>query len=150
MLEQEPTTKPVPVRKYLLSALPALGATIFILIHLRGAIVPYAYQGVLMNAWLGLLCATLAYWLYVALCRVADRICDKFDARHNELVRLIEDHTAASARDFRAAMVKLAKVCKRLEAVEKQNSEMSAEITHLRRLLVEHAPGSLTGPSPFS
>lgn len=150
MLEQEPTPKPVPVRKYLLSALPALGATVFILIHLRGAIVPHTYQGVLMNAWLGLLCATLAYWLYVALCRVADRICDKFDARHDELVKLIEAHTAASARDFRAAMMKLGRACKRVETIERQNKEMAKEIAHLRRLLVEHAPGSLTGPSPFS
>ena len=150
MLEQEPTANPVPIRKYLLSALPALGATVFILIHLREAIVPYAYQGVLMNAWLGLLCATLAYWLYVALCRVADRICDKFDARHDEIVNLIEAHTVASARDFRLAMAKLSKACKRLEAVEKQTPEMAKEIAHLRQLLVEPGPGSLTGPSPFS
>lgn len=150
MLEQEPTAQPVPVRKYLLSALPALGATVFILIHLRGAIVPHTYQPVLMNAWLGLLCATLTYWVYVALCRVADRICTKFDARHNELVELIEAHTAASSRDFRTAMTKLVKVGKRLEAVERRNTEMTAEIAHLRALLMQHDPGSLTGPSPFS
>jgi hypothetical protein len=150
MLEQEPTPEPFPTKKFILSALPALGATVFILIHLRGAIVPNTYQSVLMNAWLGLLCATLAYWLYVALCRVADRICDKFDARHDEIVHLLEAHTVASAKDFRTAMAKLAKACKRLEAVEKQNTEMAAEIAHLRQLLVEHTPGSLTGPSPFS
>jgi hypothetical protein len=150
MLEQEPTHKPVPIRKYLLSALPALGATVFILIHLRGPIVPHDYQPVLMNGWLGLLCATLAYWLFVALCRVADRICTEFNARHDELVRLLEAHTAASARDFRVAMAKLAKACKRLEAVEKQTPEMAKEIAHLRQLIVEHDPGSLTGPSPFS
>jgi hypothetical protein len=160
MSEQEPNPtpiEPIPVHKYLLSALPALGATVFILIHLRDAIVPYAYQPVLMNAWLGLLCATLTYWMYLALCRVAEQICVKFDARHDDLAQRFEAHAAASARDFRLAMAKLGKACKRVEAIERQqkemaeqNEEMTEEIAHLRGLLVATDPSSLTGPTPYS
>lgn len=151
MTEQEPSPKPFPTKKYLLSALPALGATVFVLIHLREAVVPHNYQPVLMNAWLGLLCATLAYWLYLALYRVADRICAQFDARHNELAgRLVEAHTLASGRDFRAAMAKLGKACKRVETIERQNREMAEELAHLRELFIETDPTSLTGPTPFS
>jgi len=150
MSDQEPTPKPFPTKKFILSALPALGATIFVLIHLRDAVVPHVYQSVLMNAWLGLLCATLAYWLYLALFRVADRICDKFDARHDALVKLVEAHTEASGRDFRLAMAKLGKACKRVETIERQNKEMAEEIAHLRGLLIESDPSSLTGPTPFS
>lgn len=145
---QEPPPQSHPVRDALYGAIPATIGTVLVLLHLRAPLVPPEYQSVLMNGWLGLICATLSYWLYRALRAVADRICAEFDTRHDELLALMEAHAEASSRDFRAAMAKLAKTCKKLETIERENKEMKEEVEHLRSLLLEIRP--LTGPSPYS
>lgn len=141
----DPTdTEPNPeraTRLYLYGAVPAAIGTIATIIHLRAPIVTPELHSPLVNA-------TLACWLLAALCAVADHICAKFDRRHDELLGLAHAHNEASSRDFRAAMSKLHKVCKRLESIERQNKEQAEEIEHLRSLLVEGRP--LTGPSPYS
>lgn len=128
-------------RLYLYGAIPGAMGTLATVVHLRAPIVPAELQSPLINA-------TLSCWLLAALCAVADRICARFDRRHDDLTSITEAHALASARDYRSAMKKLGAVHKRLESIEHQNKEMAQEIAHLRELTVETRP--LTGPTPYS
>lgn len=135
---QEPTR---PSHLYLIGAVPAAIGTVAVVVHLREPIVPEEFNAPLIST-------TLACWLLTAIFAAADRICARFDRRHDDSEALLRAHAEASSRDFREAMAKLHKVCKRSDALERQSKEQAQEIEQLRALIVEQAP--LSGPSPYS
>jgi DNA repair exonuclease SbcCD ATPase subunit len=92
-------------------ALPALVGVVLILIHLRRPLVSAEDQPIFTNSCLGLLCFTLAMWLFWGLELVAERICARFDERHNHLETSAEQHHSKQQR-------KLARLCKLIEDAE--------------------------------
>lgn len=129
MTELEPTAPNVNTRniiaRFVVGAAPALIGVLLPISHIRRPLVGAEYRGLFVGGCVALVCISLAIALYYALERVARRICDRFDLRHDEL------------------MAEIVILKRRQQAVRK-------EIAHLRKLVILQDDGTLAGPSPYS
>lgn len=139
MTEQEPAAQPrTTIARFIVGVTPALTAALLLTAHIRQPIAS-ENAGALLAACITLVCASLAIGLYYALERVARRICDRFDERHNaieERLDRIEAIVQALAEDDRghrsAVLAELDRVrevkhtgAKRLKVIEDRLGALS-------------------------
>lgn len=133
--QQNTSFAPNPI----IGAVPALAGLVIAFLHLRRPIVHPDDQSILMNACLGLLCVSLALWLFWGLERVAQRVCDRFDERHDRLEALAADNmqalkmlstdnVAALKDSICKATRKLARLCKLIEDAEKRLTDTETRL----------------------
>jgi len=133
--QQDKHFAPNPV----LGAIPALAGVVLVGLHLRQPLVSAEDQPVLMSSCLGLLCISLAMWLFWGLERVVKRVTDRFDERHDRLEELAADNMAAlkllSADSVAAlkdsickATRKLARLCRLIEDAERRLTDTEARL----------------------
>lgn len=135
---------------------PALIGVVIVIAHLRGALVPFEQQSILMNACLALVAFSLALWLHYGMERVVAAVVLHFDARRNEeeqaaARRHQEAEAAAAARheESEAAAAqrhaetiealncltrKAGQICTRLKAIDKNLSSVIGEDKQLDRI----------------
>ena len=126
---QEPPTRlylHLTATQVLIGAVPALLGVILGIMHFRDPIISLDRQGVLLVTMIILICASFFLWLLFA----ANSIARDFQSRHDELRELLVAHTSASDRDFRAAMHRLHKACKK-------SDQASTEVEHLKRIILD-------------
>lgn len=126
---QEPPTRlylHLTATQVLIGAGPALLGVILGVMHAHDPILEPGQQGMLLVAMILLVCASFFLWLLFA----ANSIARDFQSRHDEIKELIVAHTRASDRDFRAAMHRLHKACKK-------SDQASTEVEHLKRIILD-------------
>lgn len=140
--KQEKRFAPNPV----IGAVPALVGVVIVLIHLRRPLVIPEDQSLLTNSCLGLLCISLGMWMFWGLELVVERVCGRFDERHNHLEALANDNMRTLtlglerlSESLTAARRKLARLYKLVEDAERRlaGTETQLKAAEARLAIVE-------------
>lgn len=104
----------------LIGAIPAVGGILLVGLHLREPLVSAVDQPVLMSSCLGLLCVSLALWLFWGLEKVVERVCRTFNERHDQLAAAAAAHTETVLTSSSRIQQKTARLCKQIKDAEER------------------------------
>lgn len=142
MTEQEPPQTQQNQKRTALhpiyGTVPALIGVVIVIAHLRGALVPFEQQPILMNACLALVVFSLAMWMHYGMERVVAAVVLHFNKRRDEeeqaaARRHEEAEAAAAERHAEAEAAATARHEKAEAAAAKRHAESMEAINRLQR-----------------
>ncbi|MEU6858866.1 hypothetical protein AB0B28_08340 [Glycomyces sp. NPDC046736] len=115
--------------------MPALVGVVTATLHIRQPLVSIEHQPILMNGVLAAVCFSLAAWLFWGLELVVQRVCSRFDERHDRLEAAAEAHASATQGALNRSHRKLARLCKLIEDAERRLAETERRLGHAQQQL---------------